>query len=75
VHNSVILNDVTIGRKCRIKNAIIDKHVTLPDGLVIGYDRKEDEKKFIVSDFTSKKESGWLTVVPKQRNIEKLPSL
>jgi glucose-1-phosphate adenylyltransferase len=74
VHNSVILNDVQIGERCLIRNAIIDKHVELPERTAVGYDRKEDEKRFFVTDFTLGQKGEWLTVIPKRRSVEKLPS-
>jgi glucose-1-phosphate adenylyltransferase len=49
VHDSVIMERVDIGRHCRIKRAIIDKDVKIPSGTVIGYDPKEDKKRFTVS--------------------------
>ncbi len=73
VHNSILLNDVEIGERCRIRNTIIDKHVVLPAGTMVGYDRKEDEKRYYVSDFSTNKKGEWLTVIQKQRSVEKLP--
>jgi len=49
VKESVLMENVEIGRRCRIKKAIIDKDVSVPEGTVIGYDIKEDMKKFHVS--------------------------
>lgn len=40
-----ILTETSIGRRCRIKNAIIDKNVHLSENLSIGYDRAEDERR------------------------------
>jgi glucose-1-phosphate adenylyltransferase len=37
--------ETSIGRHCRIRNAILDRHVTLREGTVIGYDRAEDERR------------------------------
>jgi glucose-1-phosphate adenylyltransferase len=37
--------ETSIGRHCRIRNAILDRHVTLHEGTVIGYDRTEDERR------------------------------
>ncbi len=37
--------ETSIGRHCRIRNAILDRHVTLHEGTVIGYDRAEDERR------------------------------
>jgi glucose-1-phosphate adenylyltransferase len=53
VTNSLIMDDVIIGRNCKINMAIIDKHVEVPAGITIGYDQKEDKKRYFVD-----KESG-----------------
>jgi len=39
-----LITQTDIGRNCRIRNAIIDKNVRLPQNTTIGYDRAEDEK-------------------------------
>jgi glucose-1-phosphate adenylyltransferase len=49
VRDSIIMDGVDIGRRCRIRRAIIDKNVRLPEGTVIGYDPAEDRKRFFVS--------------------------
>lgn len=49
VENSVVLPETSIGKKCRIKNAVIDKSCHIPDGTNIGYDVDEDRKRFHVS--------------------------
>lgn len=49
VSDSILFDDVEIGRHCRIRRAIIDKHVKVPEGTVIGYDLEEDQKRFTVS--------------------------
>lgn len=74
VHNSILLNDVEIGERCLVRNAIIDKHVILPPGATVGYDRKEDESKYFVTDLDVEK-GTWLTVIQKQRSVEKLPPI
>jgi glucose-1-phosphate adenylyltransferase len=43
VEDSVIMPSVTIGRNVKIRRAILDRSVSIPDGMVIGYDRKQDE--------------------------------
>ncbi|MFZ5587525.1 MAG: glucose-1-phosphate adenylyltransferase [Thermodesulfobacteriota bacterium] len=58
VDESVILDDVVVGRGSRIKKAIIDKHNFLPEGTRIGLDPSEDRKHFTVT------ERG-ITVIPK----------
>ena len=50
VRDSIIMDGVDIGRRCRIRRAIIDKNVRLPEGTVIGYDQEEDRKRYVVSD-------------------------
>lgn len=42
IEESVILPDVTIGRNCKIRKAIIDRGVRIPGDSVIGYDHKQD---------------------------------
>ncbi len=49
VEDSILFDDVEIGRNCRIKNAIIDKHVKIPPGTVIGEDPEADRQRFTVS--------------------------
>ncbi len=64
IEDSIIMEGVDIGRNAKIKRAIIDKDVTIPQGMEIGYDPEEDKKRFTVS------ESG-LVVVAKGTVIER----
>jgi glucose-1-phosphate adenylyltransferase len=57
------MEGVNVGRYARIKRAIIDKDVDIPQGMVIGYDLEEDKKRFYVT------ESG-IVVVAKGTEIE-----
>jgi len=50
VHESILMEGVNVGRYAKIKRAIIDKDVNIPQGTVIGYDPKEDKKRFFVSE-------------------------
>ena len=50
VYDSILMEGVNVGRHSRIKRAIIDKDISIPQGMVIGYDLKEDKKKFFVSE-------------------------
>ncbi len=50
VEDSVILPDVTIGERCRIRKAVIDKGCIIPDGTIIGEDLVQDAKRFHVSE-------------------------
>jgi glucose-1-phosphate adenylyltransferase len=48
VRESTLLENIEIGRHCRIRKAIIDKDVYIPAGATIGYDAREDKKRFPV---------------------------
>jgi glucose-1-phosphate adenylyltransferase len=43
------MENVDIGRNCRIKRAIIDKDVVIPPETEIGYDMEEDKKRYHVT--------------------------
>lgn len=64
VESSILFPHVQIGRHSRIRNAIIDRHIQIPEGTVIGYDAEEDRKRYHVS------ETGIVVVVPEQRLFE-----
>ena len=66
VDASIIFSHVNIGRHCRIKKAIIDRDVHIPEGSVIGYDVEEDKQKYFVS------ESG-ITVVTRDYSLFENP--
>ncbi|MBU3029481.1 glucose-1-phosphate adenylyltransferase [Paracoccus marinaquae] len=46
----VALPYVTVNRRARLKNAVIDRGVVIPEGLVVGEDPQEDGKWFRVSE-------------------------
>jgi len=50
VYDSILMEGVNVGRHAKIKRAIIDKDVSIPQGMVIGYDPIEDKKRFFVSE-------------------------
>jgi glucose-1-phosphate adenylyltransferase len=62
VTDSVIFEDVTIGRYARLRRCIIDKDVDIPAGMEIGFDLEKDRKRFFVSD-------NGIVVVPKRAKI------
>ncbi len=45
VEDSILFENVNVGRSARIRKAIIDKNVNIPDGTVIGYDHEEDRRR------------------------------
>ncbi|HLH35331.1 MAG TPA: glucose-1-phosphate adenylyltransferase [Alloacidobacterium sp.] len=66
VDGSIIFSHVNIGRHCRIRRAIIDRDVHLPEGTVIGYDQNEDKRNYFVTP------SG-LTVVTRDYSLYENP--
>jgi glucose-1-phosphate adenylyltransferase len=64
VETSIIYNHVNVGRRSRIRRAIIDRHVNLPEGTVIGYDVEEDRARFHIT------ESGVVVVVRPESMLE-----
>ncbi|MFZ1886711.1 MAG: glucose-1-phosphate adenylyltransferase [Candidatus Binataceae bacterium] len=58
VEDSVLMDYVEIGRGAKIRRAIIDKNVFVPDGEEIGYDLERDRQRFFVTD-------DGLIVIPK----------
>ncbi len=50
VTDSIIMNNCNIGRHARIRRAIIDKNVNVPEGYEIGFDLEGDKKKFTVTE-------------------------
>ncbi len=65
VHDSVLLEDVEIGRGARVRRCMIDKHVRIPANDVIGYNRDDDAKRFKVT------ETG-IVVIAKNQQVELL---
>jgi glucose-1-phosphate adenylyltransferase len=63
VEESILFENVNIGRHARIRRAIIDKHVDIPAGTTIGFDLERDRRQFHVTD------SG-IVVIPKGMRIE-----
>jgi len=50
VTDSIIMDNVVVGRHSRIRRAIIDKNVRVPENYEIGFDPDKDREKFTVSD-------------------------
>jgi glucose-1-phosphate adenylyltransferase len=66
VDSSILFSHVNVGRHCRIRRAIIDRDVQLPEGTVIGYDTEADRQKYFVT------ESG-ITVVTRDYSLFESP--
>lgn len=56
--DSIVMNNCNIGRRAKIRRAIIDKNVRVPEGEEIGFDPIKDRKRFTVT------ETG-IVVIPK----------
>ncbi|MFC1835894.1 glucose-1-phosphate adenylyltransferase [Thermodesulfobacteriota bacterium] len=49
VEDSVLLDGVRIGPHAKVRRAIIDQDVVVPEGFAIGYDPKQDATRFTIS--------------------------
>jgi glucose-1-phosphate adenylyltransferase len=50
IESSVLLPEVEVGRRCRIRRAVIDRGCRIPEGTVIGEDPVADARRFRVTD-------------------------
>ncbi len=50
VEDSVILDNCDIGRRAKIRRAILDKNVRVPEDATIGYDLEEDKRRHHVTE-------------------------
>jgi glucose-1-phosphate adenylyltransferase len=66
IDSSIIFSHVSVGRHCRIRRAIIDRDVHIPEGTVIGYDPVEDKRRYFVTP------SG-LTIVTRDASLFENP--
>jgi glucose-1-phosphate adenylyltransferase len=66
VSESILMEDVEVGRGSRIRRAIIDKHVVIPQETRIGFDLEEDRKKYHVSP-------GGVVAIPKGSKYDRPP--
>ncbi len=47
---SILFSHVNIGRHCKIRRAIIDRDVHIPEGTTIGYDAGADRQRYFVTE-------------------------
>ncbi|MDA2916088.1 glucose-1-phosphate adenylyltransferase [Nitrospinae bacterium AH_259_B05_G02_I21] len=64
VEESVIFDNVDIGRGCQIRRAIIDKNVHIPPGTKVGLDPTWDQERFFVD------KDHQITVIPRWETFE-----
>ncbi len=66
IDSSILFTHVNVGRHCRIRRAIIDRDVHIPEGTTIGYDPEADRQRYFVT------ESG-ITVVTRDYSLFENP--
>lgn len=64
VEDSIIFDNCDIGRRCRIRRAILDKNLRVQPDTVIGYDRESDQRLYHVT------ESGIVVVEGRRSPVE-----
>src|ERR1019366_5504455 len=50
IEDSILFSHVNVGRSCRIRKAIIDRDVHIPEGTTVGYDAEADRERYFVTD-------------------------
>ncbi len=65
VDQSILFAHVDIARYCRIRNAIIDRGVVIPENTSIGYDTDQDMARYHISD------GGIVVVAPEDSGVER----
>ncbi|MBK9968595.1 MAG: glucose-1-phosphate adenylyltransferase [Holophagales bacterium] len=63
-----ILSETSIGRRCRVRNAIIDKNVHLSENVSIGYDRADDDRRGLKT-VPINGGSDYIVVIPKDFSL------
>ena len=66
IESSILFSHVNVGRSCRIRKAIIDRDVHIPEGTTIGYDVEADRERYFVTD-------GGITVVTRDYSLFENP--
>jgi len=66
VDDSILFSHVNVGRHCRIRRAIIDRDVHIPEGTTVGFDAEADRQRYFVT------ESG-ITVVTRDYSLFENP--
>jgi glucose-1-phosphate adenylyltransferase len=63
-----LITETSIGRHCKVRNAILDKNVRLSEGVTIGYNRADDEKRGLKTQSIGGT-SDYVVVVPKDASL------
>lgn len=62
IRDSILMDGVEVGRYAIVRRAIVDKHVSIPQGARIGVDLDEDRRRFTVTD-------GGIVIIPKGEKL------
>ncbi len=64
VEDSILFENVVVGRNARVRRAIVDKNVEIPAGATIGFNADDDRRRFFLTE-------GGIVVIPKGMRVEK----
>jgi glucose-1-phosphate adenylyltransferase len=64
VEDSIIFDNCDIGRRAKIRRAILDKNVRVPEDAVIGYDLANDKRLYHVT------ESGIVVIEGRRSSVD-----
>jgi glucose-1-phosphate adenylyltransferase len=64
VEDSILFDNCDIGRHAKVRRAILDKNVKIPDNTTVGYDRDQDREHHHVT------ESGIVVVEGRRSKVE-----
>ena len=64
IEDSIIFDNCDIGRRAKVRRAILDKNVRVPEDAVIGYDLEQDRKLYHVTD------SGIVVIEGHRSNVD-----
>jgi glucose-1-phosphate adenylyltransferase len=64
VEDSVLLEGVRVGPHARIRKAVVDQEVVIPEGFTVGHDRDQDRRRFAISP-------GGVAIVPRGIILER----
>ena len=65
VEESILFDNVNVGRYCRIRRAIIDKDVVIPEKMEIGFNAEADKTRGLILT------EGGVAIVPKGHTFRK----
>jgi glucose-1-phosphate adenylyltransferase len=66
VDKCILFSHVSVGRHCRIRKAILDRDVHVPEGTTIGYDAEADRQRYFVTE-------GGITIVTRDYSLFENP--